>query len=156
ELGLIEEAAAHCRQALALRPDFAGAHNNLANALRDLGRHEEAAAHYDQACMLTPDSAAAHYNRGLLYRKLSRIDEAAACFERAVAAAPDFMEAKFALCMAQLPILYRDETEIERRRALYANHLRTLHDDLERVARPGILADVIGVHQPFYLAYQGE
>jgi len=156
ELGRIEEAAAHCRQALALRPDFAGAHNNLANALRDLGRHEEAAAHYDQACTLAPDFAPAHYNRGLLNRKLSRIDEAAACFERAVMSAPDFMEARFALCMAQLPIVYRDEAEIDSRRALYANHLRTLHDDLERVARPGILADVVGAHQPFYLAYQGK
>ena len=156
ELGRIEEAVAHCRQALALRPDFAGAHNNLANALRDLGRHDEAAAHYDQACTLAPDFAPAHYNRGLLYRKLSRIDEAAACFERAAVAAPDFIEARFALCMAQLPIVYRDEAEIARRRARYESHLRALHDDVARVARPGALADVVGAHQPFYLAYQGE
>jgi predicted O-linked N-acetylglucosamine transferase (SPINDLY family) len=156
ELGRIEEAATHCRRALALRPDFAGAHNNLANALRDLGRHDEAAAHYDRACTLAPDFAPAHYNRGLLYRKLSRIDEAAACFERAVAAAPDFMEARFALCMAQLPIVYHDEAEIPRRRALYEGHLRALHDDVALAVRPGALADVVGAHQPFYLAYQGE
>jgi protein O-GlcNAc transferase len=155
ELGRIEEAVAHCRQALALRPDFAGAHNNLANALRDVGRHDEAAAHYERACTLAPDFAPAHYNRGLLYRKLSRIDEAAACFEQAVAAAPDFIEAKFALCMAQLPILYRDEAEITRRRALYERHLRALHDDVARSARPESLAEVVGAHQPFYLAYQG-
>jgi len=155
ELGRIEEAVAHCRQALALRPDFAGAHNNLANALRDLGRHDEAAAQYDQACALAPDFAPAHYNRGLLYRKLSRIDEAATCFERAVATAPDFMEARFALCMAQLPIVYRDEAEIARRRAQYERHLRVLHDDVAHVARPGTLADMVGAHQPFYLAYQG-
>ncbi len=156
ELGRIEEAVAHCRRALALRPDFAGAHNNLANSLRDLGRHDEAAAHYDQACTLAPDFAPAHYNRGLLYRKLSRIDEASACFERAVATAPHFMEARFALCMAQLPIVYRDEAEIPRRRALYESHLRALHEDVARGARPGALADMVGAHQPFYLAYQGE
>jgi protein O-GlcNAc transferase len=156
ELGRIEEAAAHCRQALALRPDFAGAHNNLANALRDLGRHDEAAVHYDRACTLAPDFAPGHYNRGLLYRKLSRIDEAAACFERAVAAAPEFVEARFALCMAQLPIVYSNEAEIPRRRALYESHLQALHDDVARAARPGTLADMLGAHQPFYLAYQGE
>jgi len=156
ELGRIEEAVAHCQQALALRPDFAGAHNNLANALRDLGRHDEAAVHYDRACTLAPDFAPAHYNRGLLYRKLSRIDEAAACFERAVAAAPDFIEARFALCMAQLPIVYHDQAEIARWRALYESHLRALHDEVARVARPGTLADMVGIHQPFYLAYQGE
>ena len=156
ELGRIEEAVAHCRQALALRPDFAGAHNNLANALRDLGRYDEAAAHYDQACALAPNFAPAHYNRGLLYRKLSRIDEAAACFQQAVATAPDFMEARFALCMAQLPIVYRDEADIPRRRALYESQLRALHHDVARIARPGALADVVGAHQPFYLPYQGE
>jgi len=155
ELGRIEEALTHCRQALALRPDFAGAHNNLANALRDLGRHDEAAAHYDRACTLAPDFASAHYNRGLLYRKLSRVDEAATSFERAVAKASDFFEARFALCMAQLPIVYRDEAEIAQRRVQYERHLRALHDDVARVAQPGTLADMVGAHQPFYLAYQG-
>jgi predicted O-linked N-acetylglucosamine transferase (SPINDLY family) len=155
ELGRIEEATAHFYRALALRPDFAGAHNNLANALRDLGGHNEAAIHYDQACTLAPDFAPAHYNRGLLYRKLSRIDEAAACFEQAVASAPDFLEARFALCMAQLPIVYHDEAEIVRRRALYESHLQALHDAVARAARPRALADAVGAHQPFYLAYQG-
>jgi predicted O-linked N-acetylglucosamine transferase (SPINDLY family) len=156
ELGRIEEAAVHCRQALALRPDFAGAHNNLANALRDLGRHDEAAVHYERACTLAPGFAPAHYNRGLLLRRESRIDEAAACFEQAVGAAPDFIAARFALCMAQVPIVYRDEAELQRRRALYKSHLRALNDAVSQVGRPRALADVVGAHQPFYLAYQGH
>jgi protein O-GlcNAc transferase len=156
ELGRIEEAAAHCREALALRPNFAAAHNNLANALRDLGVLDEAAVHYEWACTLAPGLAQAHYNRGLICRQKSRIDQAAACFEHAVAAAPDFIPARFALCMAQLPIIYHDEAEIERRRALYRSHLLALDDVVAQVALPGALADAVGGDQPFRLAAQGH
>lgn len=156
ELGRIEEAAVHCRLALALRPDFAGAHYNLANALRDLGRLDEAAVHYERTCTLAPGFAPAHYNRGLLLRRDSRIDEAAACFEQAVGAAPDFIAARFALCMAQLPVVCRDEAELQRRRALYKSHLRALSDAISHVSEPGVFADAVGAHQPFYLACQGQ
>jgi predicted O-linked N-acetylglucosamine transferase (SPINDLY family) len=54
-----------------------------------------------------------------------------------------------------LPILYVDEPEIAARRADYAACLHALHDEVERMATPGDLADAVGAHQPFYLAYQG-
>jgi protein O-GlcNAc transferase len=154
ELGRLDEAVAHCRRAVALKPDFAGAHNNLANALKELGKLDEAAAHYDRALALAPDFAPAHYNCGVLYRSRSKFSEATACFERALAIRPDFIEAKLALCMAQLPILYIDETEITRQRADYRRRLTALRDDVERAERPGEWADMVGAHQPFYLAYQ--
>ena len=37
-MGRLSEAEASCRQAIALKPDYAEAHGNLGNALRDLGR----------------------------------------------------------------------------------------------------------------------
>ncbi len=43
------------RTALALKPDYAEAHNNLGNALKDLGRLEEAVATYHKALALKPD-----------------------------------------------------------------------------------------------------
>ena len=54
-----------------------------------------------------------------------------------------------------MPILYADEPEIAARRADYAGCLRALRDEVERSATPGDLADAVGAHQPFYLAYQG-
>jgi protein O-GlcNAc transferase len=155
ELGKLDDAVAHCRRAVTLQPDFAGAHNNLANALKELGNLDEAAEHYDRALALAPHFAPAHYNLGLLYRGRSKLGEAAACFERALAVEPDFIEAKFALCMAQLPILYRDETEVARHRADYRQRLTALRGEVERAEEPGQWADMVGAHQPFYLAYQG-
>jgi len=155
ELGRRAEAVAHYRRAAALMPNFAGAHINLANALMELGQPEEALAHFDRAIALAPDFAPAYYNRGIALRGQSRLTEAAASFERAVAIKPDFLQAKFAACVARLPILYENEPEIAARRADYAARLRALHDEVERMATPGDLADAVGAHQPFYLAYQG-
>jgi predicted O-linked N-acetylglucosamine transferase (SPINDLY family) len=153
---LREDAVVHYRRAAALMPDSAGAHNNLANALMELGQTDEAIAHFDRALALAPDFAPAHYNRGIALRGQSRFTEAAASFERAAAIKPDFLQAKLAACVARLPILYDNEPEIAARRADYAACLQALCDEVERSTAPGDLADAIGAHQPFYLAYQGR
>jgi protein O-GlcNAc transferase len=155
ELGRLDEATAHCERALALKPNFAGAHNNLGNALRELGRLDQALAHYDQALAIDPRFAPAHYNRGVALRSKGKIGDARASFARALKLRPEFLEAKFALCMAQLPILCADEAETAQARADYQQHLTALRDDVERSRSPGDLAEAIGAHQPFYLAYQG-
>ena len=155
ELGRTADAVVHYRRAAALTPNFAGAHNNLANALMELGQPEEAVAHFDRAIALAPDFAPAHYNRGIALRGLSRIAEAGSSFRRALAIKPDFLQAQLAACMALLPIVYADEAEIAQCRADYESSLRALRDAVETMASPGDLADAIGAHQPFYLAYQG-
>ncbi len=154
-LGRTEQAVGHYERVAGLVPNAAGAHNNLANALIELGRLEEALVHYDKALALAPDFAPAHYNRGVALRGRSRIAEAAASFERAAVLKPDFFAARFAACMARLPIVYQDEAEIGRQRGAYEAGLRALAGDVERAPRPGDFADVVGAHQPFYLAYQG-
>jgi predicted O-linked N-acetylglucosamine transferase (SPINDLY family) len=153
--GKREDAVVHYRRAAALMPDSAGAHNNLANALMELGQTDAAIAHFDRAIALAPDFAPAHYNRGIALRGQSRFSEAAASFERAAAIKPDFLQAKLAACVARLPILYENEPEIAARRADYAACLQALRDEVERSATSGDLADAVGAHQPFYLAYQG-
>jgi predicted O-linked N-acetylglucosamine transferase (SPINDLY family) len=155
-LGKTEQAVSHYERVATLLPNAAGAHNNLANALMELNRLDTALAHYDKALALAPDFVPAHYNRGVALRGQSRIAEAAASFERALTLKPDFFAAKFAACMARLPIVYADEAEIGERRAAYEAALRALAADVERAARPGDFADVVGAHQPFYLAYQGR
>jgi protein O-GlcNAc transferase len=155
ELGRTADAIVHYRRAAALTPNFAGSHNNLANALMELGQPAEAVAHFDRAIALAPDFAPAHYNRGIALRGLSRITEAGASFKQALAIKPDFVHAQLAACMALLPIVYADEAEIAQCRADYEASLRALRDAVETMASPGDLADAIGAHQPFYLAYQG-
>jgi predicted O-linked N-acetylglucosamine transferase (SPINDLY family) len=155
ELGALDEARAHCERAVALRPDAAGPRNNLANMLREQGALDEALAQYDRALALDPRFVAAHYNRGLALRHRGDIAAARACFEHAFALEPRFLAADFAACMAELPVLYADAAEVEARRAAYAAHLARLCEHVDRAGVPAALADTVGAHQPFYLAYQG-
>jgi tetratricopeptide (TPR) repeat protein len=60
--GRLDEAAAHYRRAIALRPDYAAAYSNLGTALRGQGRLDEAVTAYERAITLQPDFPDAHYN----------------------------------------------------------------------------------------------
>ncbi len=52
-------------RAIALKPDYAQAHNNRGVALADLRRFAEALECYGRAIALKPDFAEAHNNRGV-------------------------------------------------------------------------------------------
>jgi tetratricopeptide (TPR) repeat protein len=60
--GRLDEAAAHYRRAIALRPDYAAAYSNLGTALRGQGRLDEAVTAYERAITLQPEFPDAHYN----------------------------------------------------------------------------------------------
>jgi protein O-GlcNAc transferase len=151
----LPEALAHAERAVTLGPDSAGARNNLGNILRTIGRRDEAIAQYEAALRIEPNSFMVHYNCGVALRGETRIAEARAHFARAFALKPDFLEAELALCMAELPALYQDATEISERREAYASHLAKLSADVEGASAAAALVDAIGSHQPFYLPYQG-
>ena len=98
----LAEAAAHCQRAIALRPDFAEAHNNLGRILRSQGRLEEALACFEQATALRPNFAEAHCSLGNVLASLARLDEAEARFQQALALRPDLAEAEFGLAICWL------------------------------------------------------
>lgn len=82
------EAVAGYEQLLALDPDHAGALNNCASALLELGRAEDALRLSDRAVMARPDLAEAHSNRAGALRQMHRHDEAIAACERALELEP--------------------------------------------------------------------
>jgi len=61
-LSRYEEAITSYNKALALKPDYAKAHNNLGITLKELGRLDEAEASYTQAIALKPDFTEAYWN----------------------------------------------------------------------------------------------
>jgi protein O-GlcNAc transferase len=155
ELGRLEEALASSDKAIALNPKFALAHNIRGVALKELNRLDEAVASFDNAIALNPANAVAFYNKGNTLRESGQQSEAADSYVRAVALAPDYIEAKIALCMAQLPILYREEAEIAKCRAAYRRHIEDLSAYVDRQKSGSDLTAAIGASQPFFLAYQG-
>jgi protein O-mannosyl-transferase len=66
------ESVGACRLALALRPDYAEAWNNIGAAYNSLGRYEEAAAACEQALRYKPDFDLARNNLQYARSRLSR------------------------------------------------------------------------------------
>ena len=65
------------------------AHNNLGNALMDLGRLDEAAVQYREAIQIDPRFAEVHYNLGNVLTARGHGDEAIAEYQKAVDIKPD-------------------------------------------------------------------
>ncbi len=95
--GNVREGIKQLKAALAERPDFVEAHNNLGNAFKALGRLDAAEAAYRQALDLNPEYADAHFNLGVLMETAGRRAEAEDAYRRAVRARPDFAAAHYTL-----------------------------------------------------------
>jgi tetratricopeptide (TPR) repeat protein len=93
EQGRFDEAAAHCRQALRLKPDYPEAHSNLGTALTGLRQFDEAIVHYTEALRLRPVYPEALHNMGMALANQGRVDEAVALYTRALKLKPAYPQA---------------------------------------------------------------
>lgn len=88
-------AIAAYERALAGRPDFADAHNNLGRLHHDLGRLALAESHYRIAICLAETVALYWFNLGVVVEDQGRHAEAIACYERALAVEPELADAHY-------------------------------------------------------------
>ena len=109
----------------------------------------------DRLLAVHPAYAEAHNMRGMLMADFNRSADALASYEKAVALKPDYSKARWGSCMAALPILYAEQSEIAAQRADYERRLRALRSAYEAGQIPGDLSKGVGMAQPFFLAYQG-
>ncbi len=147
-----EEALASFQKASALQPNWQAAAVNVGLALVQLKRHEEALAAFEQALAREPDNELLLFAKGGVLEELNRADEAIATYENILSKNPTLARARFALCKAQLPVLYRDAGEIAVRRAAYAGCLQKLTSDFGTFA----IGQEFEPKPPFYLPYQGQ
>ncbi len=94
------DASAWWQRTVALKPDYAEAHNNLGTALDRQDRLDEAEAAIRRALALKPEFAAAHQNLGAVLIRRQRFEEAAAAFRRALALDPNLAESHHSLTVA--------------------------------------------------------
>src|SRR5260221_1147637 len=112
------DALSFLRKAVELLPADPEAHNNLGNALRDLGQLDEALRCYRQATELNAEFAAAHSNLGNVLDDLGRFEAAVESHRRAVELNPDAPEAHNWLGIALKNLGRLDEAAGCYRRAL--------------------------------------
>lgn len=115
-------------RAIALRPAFAEAHNNLGSCRQRAGDFPAAEASYARAIALKPDHAGAHYNLGSVLQFLGRFDAAEKAFRRALDLKPDHARAWYNL-VQQNPL---DDGSPEAEAAF--DRLRRQVDQIERAS----------------------
>ena len=91
--GRVDEAIAHYKKAIEIRPDHAEAHNNLGIVLAGRGQFDEAIAQYQKALEIKPNYAEAHNNLGNALVGRGQVDAAIAHYQKALEIKPDYAEA---------------------------------------------------------------
>ena len=155
DLGRAAEALAGCDRAIALVPQSADAHFIRGRALHDLQRHEESLACCERALALRPDHDQAHYGRGKLLRDLGDARGAVASFQSALRANPRNHAARWAAAMANIPAVPDDGAEAGASRSAFDAALSTLEREIASTS-PDDATQMVGVMQPFFLAYQAR
>ena len=63
------------RIALAIKPDYPEAHNNLGIAFQRLGQLDAAVKSFEEALTIKPDYDKAHNNLGNAFKELTQLDD---------------------------------------------------------------------------------
>ncbi len=95
--GKLEQAEALYRQFIAVRPDVAEGHGNLAAVLSVLGRHDAAEAAYREALNARHDFPEAFLGLGNALKAQGKLEDAASAYRAVLARKPDFVAALFNL-----------------------------------------------------------
>ena len=145
------------RRSVALLPKYVEAHVDLGSALWVQYKSDQAIACFEEALSLKPDHVVAHTGLGVCLVQEGRKKEALAALRRAAALRPGFL-AEWHACMANLPIVYHTEAEIEESRSAYSKALTMLTrnfptDDLGTVSEA---LRALDASKPFFLPYQGR
>ena len=153
----IEKAISCYQKAIQLNPAFEQAFNNLGNAYRDQGEWEKALESYTHAIKINPGYVLAYYNLGNILVYHGKADEAIIAYDKALENKPDFLTARWAKCIAQLPIIYPDQESIQVFRNRYHDELIKLRSAISLESSQDIetAAGAVGSHQPFLLACEG-
>lgn len=93
DLGLLDDAVATFRRALAKNQNFALAHYNLGVVMSRLGQLDDAVASYRRALALDPNLSEAHNNLGNSLKDLCLPDDAIASYRRALRINPGYAHA---------------------------------------------------------------
>ena len=81
------------QKAIQINPNFAGAHNNLGNALYELGEFQKAIRCCKKAIQINPNFAGTHNNLGLVFKELGEPQKAINCYEKAIKIDPNHANA---------------------------------------------------------------
>ena len=95
QIGKLDQAVLAFKKALLIKPDYAEAHYNMGNALKDQGKLEEALEAYKKALSIKSDYVEAYLNIGNALKDQGKLEEALEAFNKALSIKSDYAEAYF-------------------------------------------------------------
>lgn len=119
--GLLIEAEAVGRRAVALDSRTTAGWTNLGIVLQEAGKLDESLQCLTRVCHLTPDSPEAHNNLGNTFKRLGRLNEARTEYEAAIRLNPSYAEAHSNLANLLNDLGRHDEALDMARRAIELN-----------------------------------
>lgn len=135
------EAVTRYRRVLALRPGLADIHNDLGNALAELGNNEEAIAEFQQAIAINRNLVEAWCNWGFTLIELRRIDEADTKFRNALAVDRRHAAAHYGLSLLMKARGRFDDAVQEAERAIKCAPDQAIYYDHLAALRPFTIGD---------------
>ncbi|MBF2065164.1 MAG: tetratricopeptide repeat protein [Calothrix sp. C42_A2020_038] len=156
--GKLGAAVESYQQALKIAPNYAQAHHSLGNVFKLQGKFEAAIEAYQQAISFNPNYAEIHQNLGNTLYEQGYLEAAVNSYRQALKINPSLAPAKLGIVIGQLPIIYKNSTEIDSQRSSYQQHLVSLAQSYEQASPEELekATNAVGSLQPFYLAYQGR
>jgi len=108
-LGQLDDAISCYENALAIKPDYSEAKNNLGITLHEQGKIDEAIINYKDVLAVKPTYAEAQNNLGNALKDLGELDSAIELYEKALVNKPDFNKA-----FDNLTIVLKELDQIEK------------------------------------------
>ena len=155
DLRLLAEASLHLARATELRPTLAEAHAGLGNVHAAEKMLEDASRCYRRALELEPGLVHVHVNLGNALAGRGQPAEALKCFDAALARDPENAEARWCRAVSAIPVLRESAADLRSSRAAFAAEIAALDRWFDE-ARTQHGFRVVGLRQPFWLAYQDE
>ncbi|MCX7033772.1 MAG: tetratricopeptide repeat protein [Arenimonas sp.] len=128
-----------CRQALALAPAHAPAHNHLARALHNLGQFRAAQAEFERAVHADPRYPEAWHNLAHSLRAANQLERACEALEQALAISPGYRSARL-----NLGITLFEQGQPVRALECFEALLARDRDDVEAMVNAGLCLQLTG------------
>lgn len=140
--GRVSDALKPSQKSVALSPQDAEAHYNLAIILYELGQFNEARNSYKQAISLKPDHAQSHFGLGNTLKQLDRSQEAIDLYRAGLLLQPDYAQGYF-----NLGNIHRDTGLLDEAQSNYRDAITLKPTYIEAHINLGNTLQELGNHQ---------
>lgn len=140
-------------KAISLNPAYAEAHYHKGLVLHELKRFSEALIAFNNATSINPHQFDYWFSKGVTCTELLQAEEARSYFDHALELNPDFYEALWANAFSYIPNILSEDEDLELLRHQFISELDKFNG-LTSSKKIDASNKVVGLIQPFYLAYQ--